>query len=61
MRCGLIEVIGNLISDLAQQEDNASNNMLQISVFFDILDERFLDVNSYCRSKVLQVYLKICE
>lgn len=61
MRCGLIEVIGNLINDLAQQEDNAPNNMHQVGGFFDILDERFLDVNSYCRSKVLQVYFKIWE
>ncbi|CAB4424236.1 unnamed protein product [Rhizophagus irregularis] len=61
MRCGLIEVIGNLINDLAQQEDNAPNNMHQVGGFFDILDERFLDVNSYCRSKVLQVYFKIWD
>ena len=60
MRCGLIEVIGNLISDLAQQEE-APNNMHQVNGFFDVLEERFLDVSSYCRSKVLQVYFKLCE
>ncbi|GBC07485.1 hypothetical protein RclHR1_00750019 [Rhizophagus clarus] len=57
MRCGLIEVIGNLITDLG----NDANNRHQITVFFDTLDERFLDSSSYCRSKVLQVYLKICD
>ena len=61
MRCGLIEVIGNLIVDLAQQEENARNNIHQVNGFFDVLEERFLDVSSYCRSKVLQVYFKLCE
>ncbi|RIA97299.1 condensin complex subunit 1 [Glomus cerebriforme] len=61
MRCGFIEVIGNLISDIAQQEENTPSNLFQVNGFFDILEERFLDVNSYCRSKVLQVYLKICD
>jgi condensin complex subunit 1 len=60
MRCGLIEVIGNLISDLAQQ-DEAPSNMHQVNGFFDVLEGRFLDMSSYCRSKVLQVYFKLCE
>ncbi|CAI2182996.1 11563_t:CDS:10 [Funneliformis geosporum] len=61
MRCGLIEVIGNLIIDLAQQEENAPNNMHQVNGFFDVLDERFLDLSSYCRLRVLQVYFRICD
>ena len=61
MRCGLIEVIGNLSVDLAQQEEDAPSNMHQVNGFFDVLEERFLDVSSYCRSKVLQVYFKLCE
>ncbi|KAF0449771.1 Condensin complex subunit 1 [Gigaspora margarita] len=61
IRIGLIEVLGNLIIDLASQEEQATNYISQINGFFDALDERFLDANSFCRSKVLQVYLKLVE
>ncbi|CAG8517034.1 9868_t:CDS:10 [Cetraspora pellucida] len=61
MRMGLIEVLSNLIIDLANQEDQASNYVSQINGFFDALEERFLDVNTFCRSKLLQVYLKIVD
>ncbi|CAG8519321.1 961_t:CDS:10 [Funneliformis caledonium] len=61
MRCGLIEVMGNLIIDLAQQEGNAPNNAHQVNGFFDAIEERFLDLSSYCRLRVLQVYYKLCE
>ncbi|CAG8843741.1 35709_t:CDS:2, partial [Racocetra persica] len=59
MRMGLIEVLGNLIIDFANQEDQALNYVSQINGFFDALEERFLDVNGFCRSKLLQVYLKL--
>ncbi|CAG8435255.1 1824_t:CDS:10 [Scutellospora calospora] len=61
MRMGLIEVIGNLIIDLVNQEEQALNYVSQINGFFDALDERFLDANSFCRSKVLQVYLRLVD
>lgn len=60
LRCGIIEVCGNLISGLSQLEQS-NDHKGQIDRFFDILEERFLDVNPYCRSKVIQVYLKLCE
>ncbi|QSL64500.1 hypothetical protein MERGE_001801 [Pneumocystis wakefieldiae] len=60
LRCGIIEVCGNLISGLSQLEQS-NDHKGQIDRFFDILEERFLDVNPYCRSKVIQVYLKLCD
>jgi condensin complex subunit 1 len=61
LRCAVIEVCGNLISDLSKQEEPNDNCKTQINSFFDVLEERFLDINPYCRSRAIQVYLKLCE
>lgn len=61
LRCAVIEVCGNLISDLSKQEERSDNWKTQIDAFFDVLEERFLDINPYCRSRVLQVYMKLCD
>lgn len=56
-----MEVCGNLISDLSKQEERSENFKTQINSFFDVLEERFLDINPYCRSRTIQVYMKICD
>ncbi|KAG4302606.1 hypothetical protein PCANB_001221 [Pneumocystis canis] len=61
LRCGVIEICGNLISGLFRLEEQSEDHKGQINSFFDILEERFLDVNPYCRSKTIQVYIKLCE
>ena len=61
LRCAVIEVCGNLIVDLSKQEERNENHKSQINGFFDILEERFLDVNPYCRSRTIQVFMKIAE
>ena len=61
LRCAVIEVCGNLISDLSKQEERSENYKTQINGFFDILEERFLDTNPYCRSRVIQVYMRLCD
>ncbi|KAI9653446.1 MAG: Condensin complex subunit [Alyxoria varia] len=63
LRCAIVEVCGNLISMLSKQEpgDQAENHKAQMNAFFDVLEERFLDMNPYCRCRVLQVYGKICD
>ncbi|EFR02810.1 condensin complex subunit 1 [Nannizzia gypsea CBS 118893] len=61
LRCAVIEVCGNLISDLSKQEERSENFQTQINSFFDVLEERFLDMNPYCRCRVIQVYMKICD
>lgn len=55
----MIEVCGNMISDLVQQEDQSEATKAQIDSFFELLEERVLDVNPYCRSKLFQVYWRL--
>ncbi|KAE8448239.1 hypothetical protein EG329_009669 [Mollisiaceae sp. DMI_Dod_QoI] len=61
LRCALIEVCGNLVADLSKQEERGDNHKSQLNAFFDVLEERFLDINPYCRCRTIQVYVKLCE
>ncbi|KAI9801667.1 MAG: Condensin complex subunit [Piccolia ochrophora] len=61
LRCAVIEVCGNLIADLCKEDDRSENHKSQINAFFDVLEERFLDINPYCRCRTIQVYVKICD
>jgi condensin complex subunit 1 len=55
----MIEVAGNMITDLIQQEEQSDTTKAQIDGFFDLLEERVLDVNPYCRSRLFQVYWRL--
>jgi len=61
LRCAVIEVCGNMVADLSKQEERGENHKSQLNAFFDVLEERFLDVNPYCRCRAIQVYIKLCE
>ncbi|KAF2876692.1 armadillo-type protein [Massariosphaeria phaeospora] len=63
LRCALIEVCGNLVAMLSKQtgDERSETHKAQIRVFFDVLEERFLDMNPYCRCRVIQVYVKLCD
>ncbi|KAK9468113.1 armadillo-type protein [Lipomyces arxii] len=61
LRCAIVEVCGNLIIDLMHQEETTESHKTQINSFFDVMEERFLDINPYCRSKTLQVFIKLCD
>ncbi|RWA03501.1 hypothetical protein EKO27_g11604, partial [Xylaria grammica] len=61
LRSSLIEVCGNMIAHLSNQEERSDNHKSQLNAFFDVLEERFLDVNPYCRCRVMQVYIKLCD
>jgi condensin complex subunit 1 len=61
LRCALIEVFGNMIIHISQQEERGENYKSQLNAFFDALEERFLDINPYCRCRAIQVYTKLCE
>lgn len=61
LRCAVIEVSGNLIADLSKQGERSETSKTQINVFFDVLEERFLDVNPYCRCRAMQVLMKVCD
>ena len=50
-----------MIAHLSNQEERGENHKSQLNAFFDVLEERFLDVNPYCRCRVLQVYTRICD
>ncbi|KAF9195978.1 Condensin complex subunit [Haplosporangium sp. Z 11] len=60
MRQAIVEVIGHLIAYLseAEQTDQVKN---QMDKFFELLEERFLDNNSYVRTKVIQIVGTICD
>ena len=57
----MIEVCGNLISDLSKQDERGEAHKPQINAFFDVLEERFLDVNPYCRCRAMQVFMRLCD
>lgn len=64
MRNAILEVIGLLIKELtttAGTDADPEVTKRQVEAFFDLLFERFLDLNSYVRSKVVTVLLKTCE
>ncbi len=56
----MMEVVANLIVSIVQGEQ-AENSLSQITSFYDILQTRFMDINSYVRSKVLQLLIKLAE
>ncbi|KAI1620718.1 condensin complex subunit 1 [Exophiala viscosa] len=61
LRCAVIEVCGNLLSDLSKQEEKNETTKIQINAFFDTLEQRFLDTAPFCRVKAIQVFTKICD
>ncbi|KAL1869111.1 condensin complex non-SMC subunit Cnd1 [Diaporthe australafricana] len=61
LRCALVEVCGNMLVYLSKQEERADNYKSQLNAFFDVLEERFLDINPYTRCRAIQVYVKLCD
>jgi len=59
MRMAIVENIGHLIKYLTTSEDEKRDN--KINSLFELLIERFLDLNSYVRAKVFNVIIKLCE
>lgn len=55
VRMAMVEVIGVLIYYLMTQEDRSDSIKAQTKSLFAALEERFHDVNSFVRSKTLQV------
>lgn len=50
-----------MIAHLSIQDERSENHKSQLNAFFDVLEERFLDINPYCRCRALQVYMKLCD
>jgi condensin complex subunit 1 len=58
----LIEVTGTLIRELAALEEGEKEARdKKLNNLFELLLERFLDVSSYVRAKVINTLSKICE
>jgi condensin complex subunit 1 len=50
-----------MVAYLSKQDERSENHKSQLNAFFDVLEERFLDINPYCRCRTLQVYMKLCD
>ena len=62
MRMALIEIIGIIIRDISNSDEgDEEQKKKQIKRFFELLLERYLDLNSWVRCKVLQTIIKLCE
>ncbi|SCV74340.1 BQ2448_6772 [Microbotryum intermedium] len=64
MRNAILEVIGLLVKELTITEGldmEPEVQKRQLEAFYDLLFERFLDLNSYVRSKVATILIKTCE
>lgn len=59
----MIDVCGNMVIMISKQtEDQRSeDSKSKMDRFLDELENRFLDVNPYCRARVMQVYVKLCD
>ncbi|KAG8790466.1 hypothetical protein FRC16_000863 [Serendipita sp. 398] len=60
MRIAMVEIIGNLIKYLAGA-DQIEKREKKINSLFDMLTERYLDVSSFVRVKVMQVLSRVWE
>ncbi|WVR03312.1 hypothetical protein IAU60_000303 [Kwoniella sp. DSM 27419] len=62
MRTAIVEIIGILIKDISlSDEGDEEQKNKQIKRFFELLMERFLDLNSWVRCKVLTTLIKLCD
>src|SRR4051794_12984426 len=50
-----------MLAHLSKSDERGENHKTQMNAFFDVLEERFLDINPYCRCRTMQVYVKLCE
>nr|XP_031863717.1 uncharacterized protein CI109_000969 [Kwoniella shandongensis]KAA5530789.1 hypothetical protein CI109_000969 [Kwoniella shandongensis] len=62
MRMAIVEIIGILIRDISSSDEgDEEQKTKQIKRFFELLMERFLDLNSWVRCKVLTTLIKLCD
>lgn len=61
LRCAVVEVCGSLINDLSKEDERGTDHEKQLDGYFDVLEERFLDLSPFVRSRTIQVLTKLCE
>lgn len=58
----LVEIIGCLIREIAMSDEGEQESReKKLNNLFDLLTERYLDVSSYVRAKVITTLSKLCE
>lgn len=62
MRMALVEIIGCLIREIAMSDEGEQESReKKLNNLFDLLTERYLDLSSYVRAKVITTLSKLCE
>ena len=62
MRMAIIEIVGILIQDISlSDEGDEEQKSKQVKKYFELLMERFLDLNAFVRGKVMSTIYKLCE
>ena len=64
LRMAMIDVCGQMVIMISKQtEDDQRSEVAKpkMDPFLDELEKRFLDINPYCRARVMQVYVKLCD
>lgn len=62
MRMAVIEIVGILIQDISlSDEGDQEQKNKQVKKYFELLMERFLDLNAFVRGKVMSTIYKLCE
>lgn len=64
MRMAMVEVLGHLIREVAMSDDTNNEpeaREKRLNGLFDLLMDRFLDLSSYVRAKVLVTLGKLCD
>ncbi|KAL5499094.1 CND1 [Sanghuangporus vaninii] len=62
MRMALVEIIGCLIREIAMLEDEDQESQeKKLNNLFELLMERYLDLSSYVRAKVITTLAKLCD
>jgi condensin complex subunit 1 len=66
LRRALIKILSNIIQKVLIKDDQTDENTTRIYLmtkmkFLELLMKRFLDKSSYCRVKVMKVFVKLTE
>jgi condensin complex subunit 1 len=61
LRCAVVEACGNIVFEMAKDDDEFDRHKNQISGLLDLLTQRFLDQNPYVRTKAIQSIFKLCD
>ncbi|KAF8591370.1 hypothetical protein K439DRAFT_1327448 [Ramaria rubella] len=62
MRMALVDIIGMLIREIAlSDEGEQESREKKINNLFELLTERFLDMSSYVRAKVINTLSRLCD